>query len=346
MPKKRAESGPSIEELFSKLEKKVLDFEDRIEKNNKEFEEKLECLAHKLENSQTFFDETTNKKNKESEEKLQSLFEKVYKIDAVLQDDMEENEDKFTVQEESIQKSNKKVKDIDEKLQSLVEKVYSMDGSNNEESEELKKEMLTLKEMLYSFKEKVELSSQMIENIQEKMYDYENTKKNNLIFYGIPTQRGETPAKLLLNIQYIIKNSLAIARDVRIECVNRVLNGPEVMGCRPVLVSFSHFKDKNEVLQKSKCVQKSSSISVTEDISKKTREARQELRRFMVNLKKTSPERKAFIEYDKLYVNGKVFVYSQEEGRVVRQQRSLTDLRLKHYVVFSKPNISSTQPQR
>ena len=201
-----------------------------------------------------------------------------------------------------------------------------MDGSYHQESEEMKQEIVSLKETLFSFKDKIELSSTMIENIQEKMYDYENTKKNNLIFYGIPTHRGETPAKLLMNIQEMIKNSLAIARDIRIENVNRVLNGPEVMGCRPVLVTFSDFKDKTEVLQKSKCVQKNSSISVTEDISKKTREARQELRRFMVNIKKHSPEKKAFIEYDKLYVNGRVFVYSKEEGKVVRQQRSLTDL--------------------
>ena len=326
MPKKRTESGPTIEELFSKLERRITEFEDKAEKSNKDFDEKLECMAHKLENTQTFMDETTNKKNKESEEKLQSLFEKVYSTDAVLQEEIEENEEKFKMLDENNHNVSKKNKDIDEKLQSLVEKVYSMDGSYHQESEEIKQEIKSLKETLFSFKDKIELSTTMIENIQEKMYDYETTKKNNLIFYGIPTHRGETSSKLLANIQDIIRNNLNIARDIGIESVNRVLNGPEVMGCRPVLVAFANFKDRTEVMQKSKSSRKSSAISVTEDISKKTREARQELRRFMINIKRHSPEKKAFIEYDKLYVNGRVFVYSQEEGKVVRQQRSLADL--------------------
>ena len=34
------------------------------------------------------------------------------------------------------------------------------------------------------------------------------------------------------------------------------------------------------------------------------------------------------MEYDKLYVNGRVYVFSPEEGKVVRQQSSLADGRL------------------
>ena len=135
-----------------------------------------------------------------------------------------------------------------------------MDGAIQQENEEMKQDINELKETMHSFKEKIEQSSTMIDNIQEKMYDYENTKKNNLIFYGIPTHKGETSSKLLITIQDIIKNQFTIARDISIESVNRVLNGPEVMGCRPVLVTFSKFKDKSEVLQKSKFVQKPSSV--------------------------------------------------------------------------------------
>ena len=56
--------------------------------------------------------------------------------------------------------------------------------------------------------------------------------------------------------------------------------GPEVRGCRPVLVAFETFKDRETVLRQSKALKKAS-IDVTEDISKKTRESRQELRKFM-----------------------------------------------------------------
>ena len=82
-----------------------------------------------------------------------------------------------------------------------------------------------------------------------------------------------------------------------------------------MLVTFENHRDKEDVLQASKCLRKSV-ISVTEDLSKKTRECRSELRRFMRYIKKTAPEKKCFLEYDKLFVDGKMFAYSEEVGAV------------------------------
>ena len=85
------------------------------------------------------------------------------------------------------------------------------------------------------------------------------------------------------------------------------------------MVSFSYFKDREEVWQKSKLVHTSSQLLVTEDMSKKTREARHELQKQLVSLARARPSKKAFIRYDKLYVDGQVFVWSEEEGAVVPQ---------------------------
>ena len=41
MPRKKADSGPSIEEIVSKLEYKLEGFEDKSEKKNKELEEAI-----------------------------------------------------------------------------------------------------------------------------------------------------------------------------------------------------------------------------------------------------------------------------------------------------------------
>ena len=64
---------------------------------------------------------------------------------------------------------------------------------------------------------------------------------------------------------------------------------------------------------------RNSIISVTEDFSKKTREARQELRKFLRMVKKTNPERRCFLQYDKLYVEGKLFLYNDLTGQVEEQ---------------------------
>ena len=64
---------------------------------------------------------------------------------------------------------------------------------------------------------------------------------------------------------------------------------------------------------------RNSIISVTEDFSRKTREARQELRRFLRLVKKSNPERRCLLQYDKLYIDGKLFIYSEVTGQVEEQ---------------------------
>ena len=78
---------------------------------------------------------------------------------------------------------------------------------------------------------------------------------------------------------------------------SRVYSGPEVRGTRPVLVTFETFKDRDEVLRKVSFSRfnefvsftllsqarllKKANVHVEEDLSKRTRENRAELRKFM-----------------------------------------------------------------
>ena len=69
-----------------------------------------------------------------------------------------------------------------------------------------------------------ELKSCM-ENVHEKMYDYETSKKNNLIFYGIPKEERETAKTLILKIKSIIQNRLNIRRYISISGACRLFTG-------------------------------------------------------------------------------------------------------------------------
>ena len=66
-----------------------------------------------------------------------------------------------------------------------------------------------------------------------------------------------------------------------------MLTGPEVRGCRPVLIHFANWKDREEVLAKSKLL-RGTNIYVTEDLSRKIREHRNELNKFMREVLLTS----------------------------------------------------------
>ena len=90
---------------------------------------------------------------------------------------------------------------------------------------------------------------------------------------------------------------MSIKRELPIMKASRVYSGPEVRGTRPVLVTFETFKDRDEVLRKvSRCrcnklvwinkfrkarLLKKANVHVEEDLSKRTRENRAELRKFM-----------------------------------------------------------------
>ena len=75
----------------------------------------------------------------------------------------------------------------------------------------------------------------LVENIQEKMYMLESNMKNNLIFYGISQEEGETAERLVGKVREVISRQLKMSREVVMTNVTRLYTGPEVQGCRPVL---------------------------------------------------------------------------------------------------------------
>ena len=85
---------------------------------------------------------------------------------------------------------------------------------------------------------------------------------------------------------------------------------------RPVVVSFEEFKDRDEVLRKAGLL-RGTSIHVTEDMSRRVRESRQELRRFMREVRRANPASVCSLQYDTLYVDKKCYKYNPVEGRVL-----------------------------
>ena len=95
---------------------------------------------------------------------------------------------------------------------------------------------------------------------------------------------------------------LKVNNELALTSINRLHTGSDILGCRPVLVTFKNVKDKQDVLVSSKYVS-TTPVTVAEDVSKNTREARQQLRKFMRLTKKHSPEKRCVLEYDKLFVD-------------------------------------------
>ena len=100
-------------------------------------------------------------------------------------------------------------------------------------------------------------------------------------FYGIkPDFLPEIQTQLEKKVHEIMRYNLHINRNVPVIKIARMMTGPEVRGSRPILVNFAYWKDREEVLSKSRLL-RGSNIYVTEDLSRRMRETRHHLTKYM-----------------------------------------------------------------
>ena len=136
-------------------------------------------------------------------------------------------------------------------------------------------------EKMHMLTHKIDAITGVYDDLHEKMHEIDKTRKNNLMIYGIrPDFLPEIQLQLENKVKEIFKHNLSIGRDIPVTKISRLLTGPEVRGCRPVLVNFAHYKDREEVLSKSKLL-RGTNVYITEDLSRKVRESRNELNKFM-----------------------------------------------------------------
>ena len=81
---------------------------------------------------------------------------------------------------------------------------------------------------------------------------------------------------------------------------------------------FNFFYQKLCIFRKTQFLS-GSNIYIAEDFSKKVRDKRTELRKFMKQTKKRSPGSKMSLRYDKLIINKDVYTYNEQIGSVELQ---------------------------
>ena len=64
--------------------------------------------------------------------------------------------------------------------------------------------------------------SSKVSQMNEKMYDFEQNKRNNLIFYGMNQDPGETQESLAINVQKLIKGKMLLRREMIITQVRAI----------------------------------------------------------------------------------------------------------------------------
>jgi len=226
---------------------------------------------------------------------------------------------------EELGHQNAKFEDIFETLQKedrdIVHSLAKQKSKAEESIEYLKYEVNEMKGRLNSGVDKIDKTSDsatsrvekmenMVEALKEQLWELDTANRNNLVFYGV-REEGFSPEAA---IRDVIKRKLAISRDINMLKVRRA-QGSAVRGTRPITVCFERYQDKNAILRKSKLL-RGTNILVTEDFPKRVREHRAELARFAKEIRRNDPDARIQLQWDKLYINNEVYIYSEDTGTV------------------------------
>merc|ERR1712106_178297 len=316
-------------------------FKDKTEEKNQTFEEENIQLRVKLDYHETAIQalgntlESVTEKNNEMHTEIaethkkslgelrQEVFSQVMVVKEISKGVQEEFNDKLetlsTILDDEKTSNKQKIEEVREALdgidmdikskmdattENLLSKIHTEVKQNGEGKYGIDLEISVVKDMLESLGSRV---TQM----NEKMYDFEQNKRNNLIFYGVPNDPSETSESLAHNMQRILKDTMMLKREIVITQASRDDTGP-------VIVTFENFKDRDAVLRRVAFLKKSN-MHVTEDLSKTVREQRAHLAKFMKNMKKSNPDAYCFIHYDKLYIDNRLYVFDKEKQEVIEQ---------------------------
>ena len=219
-------------------------------------------------------------------------------------------------------------------LADLMLKLNSMDSGMNSKLDGVREDVSEIKERFRVLQEEVgvlrnEVNSLKEENaqlkdhrdalwtqmdkMQRKMEDLEGrSKRQNLIFYGMDKQNGETNESLETRVRELLTDSLEMAENVEFDRVHRINNKPN----SPVIAKCTFYKDKVKIL-KLKNKLKGLNIFIGEDYSQYVRDTRKKLSELMKTMKNEGKNVK--LVFDHLYVDGKKMFLAGDGMSVVER---------------------------
>nr|XP_050024897.1 uncharacterized protein LOC126519313 [Dermacentor andersoni] len=157
-----------------------------------------------------------------------------------------------------------------------------------------------------------ERTSSRISELEARMDDAENrSRRNNLIFYGIPDpSSSETFAETEQLVANLCRDNLQVTLEPRdIERAHR-LGRPSAGRCRPIIVKLASHKTKAAILSNGQML-KGTSYGIGEDFSRPVQNARKQLIAFA-----KSKNKPFSVRFKTLYMNQKRYVFDDSTNSI------------------------------
>ena len=137
-----------------------------------------------------------------------------------------------------------------------------------------------------------------------------HSRRNNLIFYGVPEEVNETSVKTESLLYSFLEDEMKLKEDdidgISIERAHRLgkrnANGEKP---RPIIAKFSFHKNKELILSNARSLA-GTVFGISQDFPREIVEIRRGLVRVLKDAKKEG--RDAKLVYDKLYINGQRYI--------------------------------------
>lgn len=198
--------------------------------------------------------------------------------------------------------------------------------------------MLTnLEQKIDSCQEQIASMNSVILSLQNKIDDLENrSRRSNLIIYGLPEATGETPLTLERTVNKDVIEGPLELKAVAIERVHRI-GKAEPNKIRPVIFKLLDSRDKYTILKRGYKL-KDTQLSIAEDFSKRVRD----IRRKLWNSAKVNRQNneKVSLVFDKLYINNRPYVWSNEQDDKVPLEKNDSERRSENRRAGKATNIT------
>jgi len=246
----------------------------------------------------------------------------------IMEDKVNSHDEKIAALEQLVKDQKKMLEAMTEKQVELQTALEDSKTSTDQTIGEISGEVEKIKSQLSGSLSQLGSSTQdtsskmkgmetALEDLQDKLWELDKSWENNLVFYGITIMKDEEDMPQLIEsrVREILRINLGIARDVPILRVKRAHTGSNIRGSKPVTVYFQKYVDKEEILRKTQFLA-GSNIYIAEDFSKKVKDRRTELQKFMRKMKKKNPLAKFTMRYDKLMVDKDIYTFNEITGQV------------------------------
>ncbi|CAN7984287.1 unnamed protein product [Ixodes pacificus] len=168
-------------------------------------------------------------------------------------------------------------------------------------------------------KAQAEESQKHVHTLEQKIDDLENReRRNNLVIYGLNKPSDENPSSLN---EKVLTEIFEQKLEVTINTIERIhrLGKPRRGFQRPVILKLMDYREKQVILQNARKL-KGTNISIGEDFSFRVRS----IRKLLWGSSQSNREKgdKVYLSYDKLKINGEVYIWDHQKNDKVKLGQS------------------------